>query len=38
MTFYAKNQFGFRNKYSTYMALILLIDKVTEAIDRGTMF
>ena len=30
-----KNQFGFRNKYSTYMALILLMDKVTEAIDRG---
>ena len=30
-----KYQFGFRNNHSTYMALILLIDKITNAIENG---
>ena len=28
-------QFGFRKDHSTYMALIILIDKITEALDNG---
>ena len=30
-----KLQFGFREQHSTYMPLILLMDKVTEALDNG---
>ncbi len=30
-----KHQFGFRNAYSTYMAMILLEDKITQAMDNG---
>ena len=30
-----KTQFGFRNKYSTYMALIQLMEKISDAIDKG---
>ena len=30
-----KYQFGFRKDHSTYMALIILIDKITTALDRG---
>ena len=30
-----KYQFGFQKGKSTYMALILLIDKITEALDKG---
>ena len=30
-----KYQFGFRKDHSTYMALIILIDKITAALDRG---
>ena len=30
-----KHQFGFQKGRSTYMALILLIDKITEALDKG---
>ena len=30
-----KYQFGFQKSKSTYMALMLLIDKVMEALDRG---
>ena len=30
-----KFQFGFRNKHSTNMALIVLIDKIVSAIDKG---
>ena len=30
-----KHQFGFQNGKSTYMALMLLIDKITEALDNG---
>ena len=28
-------QFGFQKGKSTYLALILLVDKITEALDRG---
>ena len=28
-------QFGFRQKYSTYMALLTLIDKVSDALEKG---
>ena len=28
-------QFGFQKGKSTYMALILLIDRITEALDKG---
>ena len=30
-----KYQFGFQRGKSTYMALILLVDKITEALDKG---
>ena len=30
-----KYQFGFRKDHSTYMALIILIDKITSALDNG---
>ena len=30
-----KYQFGFRKNHSTYMALIILIDKITAALDNG---
>ena len=30
-----KYQFGFRKDHSTYMALIILIDKITTALDKG---
>ena len=30
-----KNQFGFRKHHSTYMALMLLIDKITKSLDKG---
>ena len=30
-----KHQFGFQKGKSTYMALMLLIDKITEALDNG---
>ena len=29
------NQFGFREKHSSYMALITLMDHLTEALERG---
>ena len=28
-------QFGFQKGKSTYMALLLLVDKITEALDKG---
>ena len=30
-----KNQFGFKRKHSTYMALIVLLDKIVDALERG---
>ena len=30
-----KNQFGFRKHHSTYMALMLLMDKITQSMDNG---
>jgi len=30
-----RNQFGFRKGYSTQLALILLVDKISQAIDKG---
>ena len=30
-----KYQFGFRKDHSTYMALIILVDKITSALDNG---
>ena len=30
-----KYQFGFRKDHSTYMALIILVDKITAALDKG---
>ena len=30
-----KFQFGFREKHSTYMPLIIILDKITEALDNG---
>ena len=30
-----KYQFGFQRRKSTYMALLLLVDKITEALDKG---
>ena len=30
-----KNQFGFRKKHSTYMAILSLYDKISQAIDNG---
>ena len=30
-----ENQFGFQNGKSTHFAIMLLIDKITEALDRG---
>jgi hypothetical protein len=29
------NQFGFKKKHSTYMALILLVDKIVDALEKG---
>ena len=31
----SENQYGFRNKYATYMAIIMFMEKVSEAIDKG---
>ena len=33
--FFNKYQFGFRNKHSTFMALIILLENVTKALDDG---
>ena len=30
-----KYQFGFRNNHSTYMALIILLEKITSSLDKG---
>ena len=30
-----KNQFGFRKKHSTYMALMILVDKITKSLENG---
>ena len=30
-----KYQFGFRDKYSTYMAMMILLDNITMALDNG---
>ena len=30
-----KNQFGFRKQHSTYMALVLLLDKIVKALENG---
>ena len=32
-----KYQFGYRREHSTYHALIILVDKITEALDEGNM-
>ena len=30
-----KNQFGFRNNHSTYMALLIMLDNIRNALDNG---
>ena len=30
-----KNQFGFRKQHSTYMALMVLLDKIVKALENG---
>ena len=33
--FFVNEQFGFRKLHSSYMALMILIDKLIESLDRG---
>ena len=33
--FLSKNQFGFRKQHSTYMALMVLLDKIVKALENG---